>query len=206
MKNNSTVKQLSDEELALRAGAGSHFYFEELVYRYSQRLFFYLRPKIATDQDTEDLVQETFLKIYRSIGRYDPDYKFSTWIYTTAGRLAISYYRKKREVETGFEAAADVPGPAESMIRRETFQNIWSAARALQKDQYRALYLRYVEDMPVKEIARVMKKTGIHVRVLLHRARLKLVEQVPAAQFNKSFAGVQGAVFQKRPLVAEGKK
>lgn len=178
MVNLSEIKQLSDEELAVEAQAGSHPCFEELVYRYNQRLFYFLRPKMSTDQDIEDLVQETFLKAYRNITRFDHQYKFSTWLYTTAARLAISYYRKKRDHEPAFESTCSSPGPHEKMIKEENNQNLWNAAQALQKNQYQALWLRYMEDMSVKEIARVMKKSQIHVRVLLHRARLNLVKEM----------------------------
>jgi len=176
MNNLSEMKKLSDEELALEARAGSHPCFEELVCRYSQRLFHFLRSRISTEQDTEDLVQETFLKAYRSIDRYDNQYKFSTWLYTTAGRLAISHYRKKRENEPVFETLSSAAGPHDTMLKGEDQRNLWSTARKLGDDQYRALWLRYMEDMPLKEIARVLKKSRVHVRVLLHRARLNLVK------------------------------
>ena len=66
----------TDEELAREARAGSRPAFEELALRYKRRLFVYLRPRLASDQDTEDMVQETFLKLYRNIDRYDPDLPF----------------------------------------------------------------------------------------------------------------------------------
>jgi RNA polymerase sigma-70 factor (ECF subfamily) len=181
MANHLTLKQLSDEELAVRAQAGSHRCFEELVYRYSQRLFYYLRAKIPTPQDAEDLVQETFFKTYRNIGRFDHQYKFSTWLYTTAARLAISFYRKKRADEATLEPACTssfAADPSEKLIRQESRHSLWQAAQRLQHCQYEALWLRYVEELPVKEIAKVMNKSQIHVRVLLHRARLNLIKQI----------------------------
>lgn len=182
----SEIKRLSDEELAVKAQAGSHPYFEELVGRYSGRLFHFLQARLGSPQDTEDLLQETFLKTYRNIARFDSTYKFSTWIYTTAQRLAVSYFRKKREIEIVSEVACAAAGPHEKMVHEENHENLWQAARTLRQDQYRALWLRYMEDMPLPEIARVMKKSRIHVRVLLHRARLHLVEAlnrpVPAGE------------------------
>ena len=191
------MKQLSDEELAVQAQAGSHPCFEELVYRYSHRLFHFLRPKMSNDQDTEDLVQETFLKIYRNIGRFNLKYRFSTWIYTTAGRLAISYFRKKRPHETAIESVASSPALAGAgMMAEEDSKNLWDAAKGLQQDQFQALWLRYMEDMPVKEIARVMKKTRVHVRVLLHRARSNLAglinrEPLSESQLPQGMKGVK---------------
>lgn len=187
------MKQLSDEELAVNAQAGSHPCFEELVSRYSYRLYYYLRSRISTPQDTEDLVQETFLKVFRNIGRYNCQYKFSTWLYTTATRLAISYNRKNKTTESVVESAtfsSPLVDPPERMIQEENHNNLWETARDLQRHQYRALWLRYVEDLSVKEIARVMNKTQIHVRVLLHRGRQKLMKLVNPAAISEERTGV----------------
>ena len=83
----------TDEELAREARAGSRRSFEELAGRYRRRLFVYFRPRLGSDQDAEDMVQETLLKLYRNIGSYDPAFRFSTWLYTAASRLATSTWR-----------------------------------------------------------------------------------------------------------------
>ncbi len=80
------LKGEKDEDLADRVKSGSNAGFEELINRYSSRLYHYLRPKMKNSQDVEDLVQETFLKAYKNIAKFDKKYKFSTWIYTIATR------------------------------------------------------------------------------------------------------------------------
>jgi len=186
-----TAIQLSDEELASKATAGSQTSFEELVYRYSPRLFHFLRHKVNTDQDIEDLIQETFLKAFRNIDRYDPDWKFSTWLYTIAVRLSISDYRSKKAKDPSFVPIPTSPEPEEIVIQKEESQNIWILARTLKKEQYEALWLRYAEDMSIKEIAKVMKKTQIYTRVLLHRARLNLAKRFsqPEPVYSENTAG-----------------
>ena len=93
MSNIQAVKQLSDEKLASKVATGSRSSFEELVSRYSSRLFYFLRHRFKTDQDIEDLIQETFLKAFRNIDRFNPERKFSTGLYTIAIRQAISRFR-----------------------------------------------------------------------------------------------------------------
>jgi len=179
------LDRLSDEELAVEAQAGSHSYFEELVSRYCQRLFHFLRPRVGTDQDAEDLVQETFLKVYWNLNRFDPAYKFSTWLYTAANRLVISFYRKNRSQESRFISFTTDRDPQETMLRQEDSQNLWNSARKLPPNHFQALWLRYAEDMSIPDIAVILKKSQVHVRVLLHRARLKLAEllnPVPTVQ------------------------
>lgn len=183
MEESPVLKELSDEELAVETQAGSRRDFEELVYRYSHRLFHYLRPRIPTDQDTEDLVQETFLKAYRNIGAFNSKYKFSTWLYTIANRLLISFYRKKQVEKTDAATAVVSQDPQERMIREEDSKNIWNVAQTLHQDQYQVLWLRYMEDLSIKEIAGVVKKNQVYVRVLLHRARLNLMKHVNPSAF-----------------------
>lgn len=180
MDRKAIARHPPDEELAARAAAGSRAAFEELVSRHSPRLFFFLRGRCESETDIEDLIQEAFLRAFRSIDRYDPRWKFSTWLYTTAVRLAVSRHRSRRaeplplDVET---AECPSPGPQETLIRKEEVEagvNIWELARALKPSEYEALWLRYAEEMPVKDIARTMKKTQVGIRALLHRSRLKL--------------------------------
>ncbi len=184
-----TARPLSDEELASKVSAGSHSFFEELVYRYSPRLFHFLRHKVSSDQDTEDLVQETFLKAFQNIERYNPDFKFSTWLYTIAVRLSISDYRSNRAKDPSLIPIPHSPGPEEVVIQKEESQNIWILARTLKKEQYEVLWLRYAEDMSVKEIAKVMKKTQIYTRVLLHRARLNMANKLSQPAYSENAAG-----------------
>ncbi|UCC39040.1 MAG: RNA polymerase sigma factor [Candidatus Aminicenantes bacterium] len=185
------AKQLSDKELVSEVAAGSQTSFEELVARYSPRLFHFLRHKVSTDEDIEDLIQETFLKAFRNIGRYNPDFKFSTWLYTIAVRLAISSYRSNKTKDMTFVPVSSSPEPPEIVIQKEESQNIWILARALKKDQYEALWLRYAEDLSVKEIAKVMKKTQVYVRVLLHRARLNLAKEFSQSVFSEKSPGTE---------------
>jgi len=166
---------LSDEQLAAESAAGSEASFEELVRRFAPRLFRYLRPKTASAEEAEDLVQETFQKAFRNIARFETGYRFSTWLYTIAHRQAISLFRGRRM--PGPDAAEAVDGslgPEELLIRREEARDLWALAGRLPRQQYQAFWLRYAEELSVAEIARVMKRPAAHVRVILHRGRVKL--------------------------------
>lgn len=176
----------TDEDLAARAAAGSRPAFEELVSRYGLRLFHFLRSRSGSDEDVEDLVQETFLKAYRNIGRYDPQRRFSTWLYTIAFRLSISRHRSQGVKPLPLDSEGPEhpsPGPQEVLLRKEEAQkagNIWLLARTLKPNEYEILWLRYAQELPMKEIARAMGKSLVGVRVLLHRSRLKLGKKLRA--------------------------
>ena len=182
----------TDEELALEARAGSRRSFEELALRYRRRLFVYLRPKLGSDQDAEDMVQETFLKLYRNIASYDPAYRFSTWLYTSANRLAISSFRKKRATGGRVEPASIPAGTPAGADGEEAVAGLWEAARTLGGNQFRVLWLRYGEDMTVAEIAGALSKSRLAVRLLLHRARTNLMKRFGPAPAPAAAAAERG--------------
>ncbi len=200
MTGPEATAEKTDEELAREARAGSRRSFDELARRYKRRLFVYLRARLGSDQDAEDMVQETLLKLYRNIDRYDPAYRFSTWLYTAATRLAISSYRKKRiaAVPLTPESAGGVadPAPFIAAAGESGAAGLWDAARTLAESQFRVLWLRYGEDMDVADIARAVGKSRVAVSLLLHRARTNLAKRTGGA--------AAGAMTTAKPAAAGG--
>jgi len=201
MREAQTRAGATDEELAREARTGSRRSFEELALRYKRRLFVYLRPRLGSDQDAEDMVQDTFLKLYRNIGRYDPRFHFSTWLYTSANRLAISSYRKKKTITARLdaEAAGNLPDLTAGDAGEAEPAGLWDAARTLGGCQFRALWLRYGEDMSVDEIAVSLGKSRLAVRLLLHRARTNLMKRVGPAP-PRAAATAKSAAVRETPL------
>jgi RNA polymerase sigma-70 factor (ECF subfamily) len=174
----SELRALSAEELAHRAQRGCEVSFAELAERYGARLFHFLHYKTGSVQDAEDLAQDTFVKAYQNIHRYSNSWKFSTWLFTIAKRLASSYYRSLRYSQSVAEVEGDSPEPVEMATQEETRQSLWAMARGLSRNQYQALWLKYAEDMSIKEIAQVMRKSQVNVKVLLYRGRINLAERL----------------------------
>ncbi len=174
---------MSIEELVHRSQQGCRASFAELVHRYTPRLLTFLSQRTKTPQDAEDLVQETLIRAYRNVCRYDNSWKFSTWLFTIARRLAYSSYRGSHSSAAVRDVESTAPGPAELLTRYEERQGLWTLAKELSENQYQVLWLRYAEDMSIKEIAKVVNKSQMNVKVLLYRARLsmaKRLQQVPA--------------------------
>ncbi len=193
MNDFPTAEHLSDEALASKVAEGSRTSFEELVSRYSSRLLYFLRHRTETDQDIEDVIQDTFLKAFKNIDRFNPERKFSTWLYTIAVRQAISRYRSKKTEKAKLPTRPEIPDPEEMIIQKEKSQNLWRLASSLSQKEFEALWLHYAEDMPVKEIAKITKKKPITVRVLLHRARLNLAKRIDRSTFAENLAGTAPA-------------
>jgi RNA polymerase sigma-70 factor, ECF subfamily len=168
-------EQSSDEDLACQAQAGSMAAFEHLLLRYEPKLLQFLRHKTRSFEDAEDLTQQTCLTAFRKIALYKPRYKFATWIFILARRQAIAHYRGRRDIEPIEFASLDTSDPAQRLDQIETEQTLWNWVQTrLPEPQFTAFWLRIHEDFPVKEIARSMGLTQIHIKVLLYRARQKL--------------------------------
>ena len=179
------LEGLTAEALACRAQQGSKASFAELANRFGPRLYNYFQMKVNNRDDCEDLVQETLVKAYLNIHRYQETHPFTTWLYTIGIRLAVDYFRASTRRSMA-RIPDDVPGgrnPYDSAVRRDEKRTLWAQARTLPKNQHDALWLRYVENMPVKEIARALGMSRIHVKVSLYRARVKLayLQKVPKA-------------------------
>ncbi len=169
---------VSDEELVREARTGSSASIDELWRRYQRRIFLFIRRKVGTDQDAEDILQDTFIKAMRYLDRFDEKYRFSGWLFTICNQLIISHYRRRKEVELPQEIPNCSDGPAETAETDSLKERLWKAASRLPKKQFDVIWLRYVENMTVAEVARCMSISGINTRVLLHRARLALMREV----------------------------
>ena len=172
------LRALSAEELARRSQQGCRRSFAELVERYGISLFRFLRYKTENIQDAEDLVQESFVKAYENIHRYKDSWKFSTWLFTIAARLVSSHFRKSRSFQTVEDIGTPAYEPVHMIVQKETQQGLWALARGLSMNQYQALWLKYGQDMSIKEIARVLRKSQVNVKVLLYRARINLAKKL----------------------------
>jgi len=167
--------------LVRQAAAGRREAFGELVLRYEESLFRFLLVRCGSREDAEELCQESFLRAWQRLERYDPRWRFSTWLFTLARHLAIS--SRRAAAAPVAEARVDALGvdhaPERDLALRERREGLWSlAGRVLSEDQRTALWLRYAEGQSAEEIGRVIDRRAPAVRVLLHRARALLAEHV----------------------------
>jgi RNA polymerase sigma-70 factor (ECF subfamily) len=178
------LDNFSDEELAGRALAGSAACYEVIVRRHQVPLMRFLVKRFPSRRDAEDILQETFLKAWQSLHRYDRQYAFRTWLYTIAFRLAVSRGRKQGDHEEPL-LTHDLRGrgqsPAEAVEAADGRDHLWSRARAvLSEEQFMALWLHYVDEVPAGEIAKILNRSWVSVKTLMHRARKKLLPYLQA--------------------------
>ncbi len=180
------IEEADPNDLVVRARSGCEESYAELARRYFPRLVQLLLARIAgsNHMDAEDIAQESLARAFQKLDAFNPKYRFSTWLYTIAIRLAMDHNRGTRRRLTLLEthrSLIDLQGRSQvtSVVEfecRESVDAIWRIARtALAEPYYTAMWLRFAEDLSVEEVARVMRKTKVGVRVLLHRARNKML-------------------------------
>ncbi len=182
-----TLRAMSDEDLMEQFQAGTVEAFNLLVDRYSERLMRYLYGFLGDVKRCEDLLQETFLRVHRNRHSYQRIAKFSTWLYTIAGNLARSEYRKrKRRRMYSLQSVNRDNEEYEMEIPDETFLPDKSAEQMIQ-DNYiqqalkeipstfrEVVVLRDVQQLAYEEIAEITGLPMGTVKSRINRGRTKL--------------------------------
>jgi RNA polymerase sigma-70 factor (ECF subfamily) len=161
--------ELTDRALVARVRTGNADAFRALVERHSRSLFRLAFRMTGNEQDAEDIVQETFLRAYRQIGRFDERSSFGTWLYRIAANCSLDSIRaRKRRAEqvTGAvdsgeeEIVASLPctspGPEREALSGELRAHVSGAMQELSAMERTAFVLRHFEGMSIEEVSRVL--------------------------------------------------
>jgi RNA polymerase sigma-70 factor (ECF subfamily) len=186
-----TAAEPSDETLAARAAAGDDSAFEALVERYQVRIF-RLACRLTSETDAPDVLQETFLQVYRHLSSFRGESQFGTWLYRIASNAALMHRRAtaRRPAESldmflprfdalGTHAATpaelQVASHADELLDRQFLADKARHVIARLPELYRdAFVLRDLEEMSTADVAHALGVDAATVRQRVHRARLML--------------------------------
>lgn len=187
MKASAITSPGYEARLIEKLRAGSSSALEEFYDLYRKRIYYLLLPQVGRDRAiAEDLVQEVFLAAISSLDRFRGDSQLYTWLRSIAFHKLNDYYRRQaREPKAEqsapetqalkLEQATDDAQPVlASMESEETRQEIHRALADLPHDYHKVLVLKYLEEMPVLQISRIMGRSPKSVEGLLARARKAL--------------------------------
>ncbi len=150
--------------------------FETIVRKHSTSLIRFVYSRVRSRADAEDICQETFLKAFQAWPSFDHQSSPKTWLFAIAYHEIVTFLRKKKSIARLSREAASLPSGSE--LPCEESGNIWDLAKKLPEDQYALLWLKYKEELSVAEIAKILCKSRLNVRVMLHRARCRLAKQM----------------------------
>ncbi len=170
-----------DSELVIRARRGDEYAWEDLVHQHQQAVFRLAYLQLGDQDDAADIAQETFIRAYRALGRFDTERPLRPWLLRIATNLVrnrwrfLSRYRKaverlivKRDLGQG--ASRPIDG------QLGEFEPLWQAINRLDHKDREVIYLRYFLEMSVRESAESLGVAEGTIKSRTHRALSRLRE------------------------------
>lgn len=185
----------TDKELAGLARRGDERAARELVERFQRPVFSIVNRMVRDHELAEDLAQEAFVRTFNNLDRYDPSYKFSSWLFKIAYNLTIDHLRRKelktvsihgapdattseRQEATSITLESEEEAPDERLEALELADELERAIGTLREDYRTAILLRHVEGRAYEEIAEIMDIPLGTVKTYIFRARRQLREEL----------------------------
>ena len=174
---------ISDSELVSSYIDGNQKSLETLIKRHKQRIYSFIYSKVLDRDLTEDIFQDTFIKVIRTLklGNYNEQGKFVSWVMRIAHNLVIDHFRKNKRIPKFensydfdiFSVLSDSSLNAEkSLIKDQILNDVKKLIEYLPDDQKEVLKYRFYNDMSFKEIS---EKTGVSINTSLGRMRYALI-------------------------------
>lgn len=164
--------QYNEKILIFQALNGNEEAFGQLFDLYSKPIYRYIYFKVNSQELAEDLASQAFLKVWEYISKGNKIKSFKSFIYQTARNLVIDYYRSREKEELPLiyaeeEIEAEVKVDPDREIDQEILKRILDSLPTEQKE---IIILRFIEDLSIKEISKIVDKSSGHVRVIIHRS------------------------------------
>ncbi|MFI3289721.1 MAG: RNA polymerase sigma factor [Rikenellaceae bacterium] len=160
---------------------GDNVAFEFLIMRYSESINRLVMSRLGGDsaQDADDLMQESFIKVYVNLHRYNPKYTFGQWIYTIARNTFIDYHRRRQDELSLDERFITTPearnlDPEQSIINSQKRTQIEEGIAHLSPRHQELFRMRFLEEYSYEEIAEKLSMPLGSVKTNIHRARVQM--------------------------------
>lgn len=183
-KDKSYPEGLPEDTLnAFRAADGDSSAFEILVRKYEKLVSTCVYSIVSNPDDTLDVSQDVFLKVYKAIGTFKGDSEFSTWLYRIAKNTALDFVRKRKQSTVSIDSSGeegegfDLPdehtssNPEKSALQNEKIEKLRKAILLLSDEHREIIILRDLNDYSYEEIASKLEIEQGTVKSRLYRAR-----------------------------------
>ncbi len=170
-----------EQDLIERAAAGDRAAAEGFIRAHQASLYGYLLRLSGKPEIAEDIVQEAFLRVLTNLDRFDPRYRFSTWLFTIAKRLYINASQRLKpaydsETVGGWQGRGEAPetGTVDGEVDGNLRGALQAALMSLPEDQREIVILFHQQDWPIWLVAQHMEMPEGTIKSHLHRARKKM--------------------------------
>lgn len=170
-----------EQKLVERAKSGDSSAFGLLYDYYLPRIYRFVLIKVGHREAAEDITHLAFLKAWENIDRYSyRGYPFGSWLYRVARNTMMDHYRGSSPQiyidDTFIEPESDRPRPGENIDTKFESERIMAAIAKLSALEQDVIIMRFVDDLPTKEVAEAVGKSDGAVKLIQHRAMKKLRE------------------------------
>jgi RNA polymerase sigma-70 factor, ECF subfamily len=171
-----SLANLDENELIAEAQQGSEEAFRILVERYQRRAYLVAYQLLHNAEEARDVAQEAFIRVFKSLHRFDSRYKFYTWLYKIVSNLSVDQLRKRgNRKRVSIDAIGDVSDNGapvyQSLEHAELGERVRAVLDKLPPKYKTVMVLRELKGIDAKEIASIVGSTHATVRWRLHRAR-----------------------------------
>ena len=165
--------------------AGNGSVFEHLVNKHKSFVFTIALRIVKDRLDAEEIAQDTFLKVFRSLDKFNRESKFTTWLYSIVYNTAISKTRKKhlevvqiKDEVVNETIAVEIASQVDELTAQEQKLYIGKVMEQLSGDEANIITLYYLKEQSVEEISEITSLSKSNIKVKLHRARKKLYDNL----------------------------
>jgi len=195
LREKPLVKEV-DIQLIARARSGDEIAYRTLLEKYERAVFSICLRMVRNRDEAADLAQDSFIKVFAMLERYNPSYAFSSWLFKITSNLCIDYLRKRRietfamdepisgdkgDIQRQYEAPD--PDPETEYIRKEKMERLSEAVENLPPHYRIMLILRHQENLSYEEIAESLDIPLGTVKARIHRAREMLKASFKGKEF-----------------------
>lgn len=177
---------LTDAELVSQCIDGDSSAFEEIVTRYKKLVYSVVYKMISDREEVNDVSQEVFIRLYKSLEKYNPEYKMSTWIVKITSNLCLDTLRKKKQdtvtLDDAIGVSSDVDTPEETLIKNQRSLLLKNAINELPEKYKILIVLFHNNGMSYEEMTKVLNEPMSIIKNRLYRARLMLKEKLDSAR------------------------
>lgn len=168
-----------NEIMALYRAGGQEEAFNALVQAYKERLYWHIRRFVCSHDDADDLLQDTFIKIWNGLENFREDSKLFTWVYRIATNEALNFIRRKK-----IRGMLSME-PLDNILHKKIDDDVWFNGNELQRELHKAIQklptkqrlvfnLRYFDELSYNEISEILNTSAGSLKASYHHAYIKI--------------------------------
>jgi RNA polymerase sigma-70 factor (ECF subfamily) len=182
---NTLVKELNEDQIValIRTDAGFESGFRNLVQRYQERLYWHIRRMVDNHDDANDIIQNTLIRVYKSINRFEGKSSLYTWLYRIATNETLTFINKKKKKATiGIDNEMNTL--EQKLVSDDYFDgdfiqiSLYKAINTLPEKQKLVFNMRYYDEMSYKEISDILETSVGGLKASYHHAVKKIEKYI----------------------------